>query len=323
MLNLLSLAETTTEGSTFSFEQIWNDVKAFFTGNYWNILLFVIVLLAGIILVKVFMALFRKIFSKTKMEKIAQSFLCNVIHFILVLILILVLCSMIGIPIGGLVTALSAIVLAVGMALQNNISNLANGIIIVSTHILHKGDYVSIGDVEGSVTNINFLFTTLTTVDNKRIVIPNNKVVDDALTNYGANPSRRVDFTFSVAHESDVELVKKIVTDVMLSNGNVKTDPAPFCRLKTISETSLNFFANCWCDSGDYWSVYYYVMENVYNELKRASVSIPHAQMEVRLRSDEVTMPVIGDGLPERVEKERVQEKKDLIQKIVDLGKEE
>ncbi len=323
MWNLLAFADTgTTDDTTENVINIWNDIKNFFTSNYWNILLFAIVLLGGIIVVKVLMMVIRKIFAKTKMEKIAQSFLCKTINFGLSLILILILCSMMGIPVSGLVTALSAIVLAIGMALQSNISNLANGIIIVSSHLFQKGDYVKIGDVEGSVLNINFMFTTLTTTDNKRVILPNNKVVSDAVINYGANPTRRVDFTFSVAYESDVEQVKKIVTDSMLSCGLVKTDPAPFCRLKVLGSSSLDFFANCWCDNSDYWTVYYYVTETVFNEFKRVGISVPYNQTEIRLRTDEVTMPVTGDGLPERVEKVEPKEKEpDLITKFVNMGK--
>lgn len=325
MANLLAFAEADGSDTELSaLATIWKDIKEFFTGNYWNILFFVLVLLGGIIIVKVMMVLIRKIFAKSKMEKIAQSFLCKIIHFGLSLILVLILCSMIGIPVSGLVTALSAVVLAVGMALQSNISNLANGIIIVSSHLFQKGDYVKIGDVEGSVDNINFMFTTLTTTDNKQVILPNNKVVADAVINYGANPTRRVDFTFSVAYESDVEKVKQIVIDCMLSCGLVKTDPAPFCKLKTLAGSSLDFFANCWCDRGDYWTVYYYVTENVFNEFKRAGISVPYNQTEVRLRTDEVVMPVIGEGLPERVEKvEPPKQEPDLITKFVNLGKEE
>lgn len=167
--------------------------------------------------------------------------------------------------------------------------------------------------------DINFLFTSITTTDNKRINLPNSTIVDGALINYGANPTRRVDFTFSVAFESDVELVKKVILDVISSNGKVRiNENAPFCRLKTIGVNSLDFFANCWVDSEDYWDVYYYVVENVYNEFKRNGISIPHTQVEVRERTDEVKMPVIEKPLAERVEKVRITKKK-----AIDLEKDD
>ena len=94
----------------------------------------------------------------------------------------------------------------------------------------------------------------------------------------------------------------------MKSDGRVFLDPAPFCRLKILGASSIDFAANCWCDNEDYWDVYYYVIENVYNEFKRNNVSIPYNQLEIRERKDEVKMPVNEAPLPERVEKVRAVE---------------
>ena len=284
---------------------IWNDIVTYFQTNVWNIVFFFVILILGIIIIKIIMTVLRKVLGKTRMERIAQQFICTAVKFCLWLVLILILLSQIGIQISGILTAISALILAVGMALESNMANLANGIVIVSNHMFKKGDYIIVDGVEGNITDINFLFTTLLTSDNKKITLPNSTIVNSSVTNLGANAKRRVDFTFSVAYESDVELVKKLVTDVMKSDGRVYLDPAPFCRLKTMNASSLDFSANCWCDNEDYWDVYYYVMEWVYNEFKRNKVSVPYNQLEVRERKDNVNAPVIGKKLPERVEKVR------------------
>lgn len=298
---------------------IWDSIKAFFSDNIWNILWFFLVLFVGIVVVKIALNLLRRLLGNTKMEKVTQSFIYKIVKFLLYLVLVMILLSMLGISMTGIVTAFSACVLAIGMALQNNIANLANGIVIVSSKLFKKGDFIEVDGVSGSVEDINFLFTSITTTDNKRINLPNSTIVDGALINYGANPTRRVDFTFSVAFESDVELVKKVILDVISSNGKVRiNENAPFCRLKTIGVNSLDFFANCWVDSEDYWDVYYYVVENVYNEFKRNGISIPHTQVEVRERTDEVKMPVIEKPLAERVEKVRITKKK-----AIDLEKDD
>lgn len=290
-------AATETENTAFSFSGLWNDVVEFFTTKYWNVIMFFAITVIGIILIKTVLTLLRRAMSRGKMEKIAQSFIINILRYVLYLILLLILLSHIGVEITGIITALSAAVLAVGMALKDSIANLANGIIIVSMKMVRKGDFISVGGTDGTVDDINFLFTTVNTPDNKRIFIPNSKMTSDALVNYGMNGSRRVDFTFSVAYESDVELVKKIVTDVMKSCDKAATIPAPFCKLKTLGESSLDFFANCWCVSADYWDVYYYVNENVFNEFKKHGISVPYNQTEVRIRTDNVEMPVIKSEL--------------------------
>ena len=291
------------------FKNLWNDIVNFFNNNVWDIILFFAVLVIGTVVVKILLNISRRMLKKTKMEGITQGFLMAFIKIALYLVLILMLLSVIGVQVGGLITALSAAILAIGVALQNIIANVANGIVIVSTHMFKKGDWISVGSVSGSVTNINFLFTTLTTADNRRVTLPNSMLINNEVTNNGSYDTRRVEFTFSVAYESDVELVKKIVVDVMKSNGNVRLDKEPFCRLKNLGASSLDFFANCWCDNSDYWDVYYYVVEHVYNEFKRNDISVPFNQLEIRERKDNVKMPVIGKGLPERIEKVRDEEK--------------
>ena len=295
-----------------SWSEFWEDIKSFFTNteNYWTLLAFFATLIIGIIVVKFLVKLFKRWFTRAKMEPIAQKFVVTLIKFVLYLILILILLSVIGIDISGVITALSACILAVGLALEDLIASVAYGMVVVCYKMVKEGDFVEVDGVSGSVSGINFMFTSITTTDNKRITVPNSKLVTGSLTNYGANPTRRVDFTFAVAYESDVELVKKIVTDVMKSDGRVRLEKEPFCRLKTLNDSSIDFFANCWCDGSDYWDVYYYVVENVYNEFKRNNISVPFQQIEVRNRVDEVVMPVIGDGLPERVEKVREEEQK-------------
>ena len=289
------------------WNEIWTTVKTFFTDNIWNVVGFFATLVIGLILIKVLSVAIRKLFSRTKMEPVAQSFLMTLIRFVMWLVLVIVLLSVVGVQVTGIITAISAAILAVGMALQSNISNVANGIIIVTHKMFKKGDFVEVGSVSGRIADINFLFTTIYTSDNKKVTIPNSTIVNSAVTNRDATGKRRVDFTFPVAYESDVEQVRGIVLDVMKSNGKVYLDPAPFCKLKEFADSSINFFAYCWCDSEDYWDVYYYVMENVFNEFKRGGVSIPFAQVEVRDRTDVVVMPYDERPLPERVEKVRPQ----------------
>lgn len=289
------------------WNKIWNSIVDFFTGNLWTIIAFFATLFIGIVVIKLIVNVLTRIFTRAKMEKIAQQFIKTVIKFILYLVLVLMLLSIVGIQISGIVTALSAMLLAVGMALQNNIANVANGIIIVSTKMFKKGDFITVGSVSGSITDINFLFVTLTTADNKKVTLPNSMIVNSEVTNAGANKTRRVDWTFSVAYESDVEQVKKIILDVMNSNGKIYVNEGkkPFCRLKTLGASSLDFFANCWVDGEDYWDVYYYVVETVYNEFKKNNISVPYNQLEVRSRVDSVVMPFDKNNLPERVEKAR------------------
>ena len=287
------------------WQKIWNDITTFFEDNVWNIVIFFAVLLIGIIVVKLILNVTRRILNKTKMEKIAVGFICTILKILLYLGLTLILLSIIGIEITGLLTALSALLLAVGLALQNNIANAANGIIIVSNKMFKKGDYIEVDGREGNILAINFLFTTLLTSDNKKIYIPNSTIINNPVVNYDSSKTRRVDIKFNVAYESDVEKVKSLILDSMKSNGKVLLNPAPFCRLNALNSSSIEFVAKCWCDDEDYWDVYHDILETVYNELKRNEISIPYNQLEIRQRDDKPTLPVQGSGLPKRIEKIR------------------
>ena len=191
--------------------KIWDSIVNFFKNNLLGVIMFFAVLFIGIAVIKIMINIINRVLNKAKMEKIAQQFIVGAIKVILYLILTLALLSIIGIEITGIITALSALILAVGMALQNNIANLANGVVIVATKMFKKGDWISVNGVSGGIVDINFFFTTVNTADNKRITIPNSAIVHSEVENAGANKTRRVDFTFSVAYETDVELVKKIV----------------------------------------------------------------------------------------------------------------
>ncbi len=302
------------------WNKIWNDIVTFFENNIWNIVLFFAVLLLGIIVIKLIINITRRLLNKTRIEKITIGFLMVVLKICLYLVLVLALLSIIGIQITGILTALSAMLLAIGLALENIIANAANGLVIVSNKMFKKGDYISVDGVEGSVTQINFLFTTILTSDNKRITIPNSTIVNSSVVDYDSAKTRRVDITFSVAYESDVEQVKKLILDCMKSNGKVLLNPEPFCRLNALKNSSIEFIAKCWCDREDYWDVYYDVLELVYNELKKNKISIPYDQIEVRERNDVVKLPYKNEDIPQRVEKERKIEQ-DLDLENMDLSK--
>ncbi len=296
---------------------IWQDIKDFFTGNGWAILGFFVTLIVGFIIVKLLIKLCRKLLSKTKLERIAQKFILSIVKVALYLIWILILLSELGISITGIVAALSAAVLAVGLALQDSLANLANGIIIVSGKFFKEGDYIYVDGVEGTVKNINLLSTTILTSDNKTITLPNSHIVNNPMTNFNREKTRRVDLEFDVAYDTDVEKAKSVINEVVQSDGRIYLEPKPFMGLKSLNENSIKIVLNVWVDNEDYWDVYYYLIENIFNQLKKNNISIPFNQLEVRLKTDEAKMPFDPTPLPVRIEKVRKQEKK---QNIFEMG---
>lgn len=294
------------------WEEFWNKIVTFFQDNVYNIVWFFITLVVGLIVIKLLMMILKYIFKKRRLDKVAAKFILAIVRFLLLLLLIIILLSIMGVPVTGITTAFSAGVLAVGVALKDFLGSLASGLVIVGSNKYKAGDYIIVNGVEGMVEDINFLFTTLKTPNNTQITLPNTMMTNNAVTNLGAYPTRRVTFNFGVAYESDTALVKKIVLDVFNSCGLVLKDPAPTCRLKDYNASSINFFATCFCDKEDYWDTLFYVMDHVYDEFKRNGISIPFQQIEMRERKDVVNAPIEYDHLPQRVEKVRNKKRKNL-----------
>ena len=300
-------------------EEIWAKIVAFFEANVWNIIRFVSIFIIGYIVILIILKIIRSTLTRRKAEPLATRFFVNILRFALWLVLILILLASIGIEITGFTTALSAVVLAIGMALKDNISNLANGLILISSGKYKQGDYVVVAGVEGSIVDVNFLFTTLKTPDGKQITLPNSSMVLNPVTNFNAYEKRRVSYEIGVAYESDTELVKKIVLEVIHACGLTYEDPKPMCRLKKFENSSIIYFITFWVDTADYWDAYYEVLDNIYNEFKRNHIVIPYQQIEIRERKEPVVMPYRKENLPERIEKKRVKRTNFTIEDLEDM----
>ena len=310
-MKYLLAAETAPTEELTLWEEVVASLKTFFLDNWLNVVYFFVALFIGIVLVKIILRITRSVLARSKMEKITQSFLLSLLKFVLYLLLVLILAQIIGIPITGLVALISAAGLAVSRALQDSLSNLANGIIIISSKPFHEGDYVQINGVEGTVKNIRMLTTALVTPDNKLIVLPNSNIVTNEIVNYNVLGRRRVDLTFSVAYESDLKQVCGIISEVIRSDGRTLEDPAPTVRLANMGASAIEISARCWCDAEDYWDIYYYILDKVFNEFKKNGISVPFQQMEVRMREDAPAKFFDVSPLPARVEKVRPEQEEE------------
>lgn len=251
---------------------MWNKIVDYFNSNIYNILIFFSVFIVGIVFIKVLLKIINKMFLKSKIEKIAQNFFVRMIKFVLYLVFILVLLSIVGVKLTGILTALSAVILAIGVALQNNIANLANGIVIISSKMFKKDDYIIVGESEGSILSINFLFTTIVTPDNKKITIPNSTIVNAQVVNASYYQKRRVDINLYVTFETDIQKVKNIVSKIVKSNTKIYPLPKHICNINKLSQNGVEMFISFWCNVEDYWIVYYDVLENIYKQFNKNSI---------------------------------------------------
>lgn len=302
---------------------IWESIYNYFDANSWNMLRFLLIAIFGFFMCKILIKILKAIFSKTRLEKITQKFILSALRIAIWVVYIMTLLNILGIDLTGIIAAFAAGAVAVGLALENSLSNLASGIILVSSNIIKEGDYIELLGVEGTVETIGLLETTIITVDNKIIHIPNSKISSNSLTNYSSKSTRRIDLIFCVEYSSNVETVREIILNVLHSNGKILLDPKPNCRLSKLNDNSIDFFTTCWCDNEDYWEIYYYIIDLVFDEFKKHNIKIPFNQLEVRLKNEREIMPTYQKALPTRVEKIRDEEMEegDFIDKFINKQK--
>lgn len=295
-------------------ENFFSNVGDWFLQNWQIIVKTLAIVIVGVILIKIILAIIKRQFNKTKMEKTVQTFILSVLKFLLWLILIFAVISSLGISITGLTVVLSAVSLAVSLALQDSLKNLVNGFVIITTKLVKAGDWVKIGDAEGTVKDVKMLYTILQTADNKRITIPNSSIIGSEITNYNVNKSRRIDLTFDISYNSDVDLAKQTILDVVDSCAAVFDDPKPSCVLSSLNESSITLTLKIWCLSSDYWDTKWYLIDNIFNELKRNNITIPFNQLEVALVDPNKKSYVREQKLTKvETHKKKVEEEDDII----------
>ena len=261
------------------FESVGN----WFLNNWQPIVTTLAIIILGMIIVKIVLAILRRQLNKTKLDKAVQGFVISILKVVLYLILIFCVIASLGIDVTGFTVVITALSLAISLAIQDSIKNLVNGFIIISTKLLNRGDWVEIGGVEGSVVEIRMLYVVLKTADNKRITIPNSNILTKEIVNYNINKTRRVDLTFDVSYNSNVDKAKQIINDVISSYQPIYNDPAPSVVISNLGASSVTLTVKVWCHADDYWDTKWYMIDQVFNEFKRNDICIPFNQLEVAL----------------------------------------
>lgn len=247
-----------------------------------NVLSAVLSLVFGIIIINTVMSVLKKGLEHSKLEKAAHSLVLSIVKVALYVLLGLSVASSLGIDVTGVVAMASVLTLAVSLALQNMLSNVIGGFTILSTHPFRSGDYVEIGAMAGTVTEISMTYTQLLTPDNKVVSIPNSSVIASQITNYSAAGTRRVDVAVSASYDSDVDEV----VAALVKAGTVEkalADPAPFAGIVSYGESTINYTLRVWCNAADYWDVFFAVNQRVIGAFKDAKVEMSYPHVNVHM----------------------------------------
>lgn len=242
-----------------------------------------VTLLIGTKLIKYSKKWIKKSPKLDKVDMGVRTFLASFLSITLYIILFISIAMILGIPTTSFITALASCGVAIGLALQGALGNLAGGIMILIFKPFKVGDYISTASTSGTVTNITIMYTILTTPDNKVITIPNGTLTNSVIENYSASDTRRVDLTFTTGYDCDINKVKEVLLDVINKHEKVLKDPEPFARLTNHGDSALVYTARAWCKAEDYWDVNFDLIESVKKEFDANNISIPYPQMDIHI----------------------------------------
>ena len=192
--------------------------------------------------------------------------------------------AILGIPMSSIIAVIGSCGLAIGLALQGSLANIAGGFVLVLAKPFAIGDFIISGDISGTVEEIGIFHTKIITIDNKRIVVPNSTISNATLVNATAMKTRRVDLTFTASYDNDIDKVERVLTEVCRAHRLVLDDPAPFARLSAHKDSALEYTVRAWCNTDDYWTVYFDLFRDVKNAFDKNGISIPYPQVDVHTK---------------------------------------
>lgn len=240
-----------------------------------KILLALLIFIIGRIIISKILKIIDKSSFTQKMEPTVKSFLHSFIKIGLYVILVISIINVLGVPMASVITVLASAGVAVGLALQGALTNLAGGILIMLLRPFKVGDYVASAGEEGVVKEITLFYTTLLTVDNRRIIIPNGTLMNANVTNFSTEETRRVDLVFSCGKGENVQKVQDLMIGVMKKNSLVLKNPAPFAQLSGGTNEAMEFTVRAWSKTADYWDTYFQLTQQITEALGEAGVKAP------------------------------------------------
>lgn len=248
-----------------------------------------IVFIAGIIVSRLITRVVRRAMNRSNIDGAARNFLLSVIRIMLYMVVIIMALSVLNVPMSSVITIFGAAGLAVSLALQNCLSNLCGGFIILFSKPFSAGDTIELDGSVGNVEEISILYTKIQTFDGKTIYIPNGKVSDAKLINYTASPTRRIDLLFSIGYGDDFRKARELILGIISGNNDFLTDPEPVVRMTSHEESSIAIAVKVHVLNENYESMRYYLIESVKEQFDRNGIEIPYKQIDIHIKKDVIS----------------------------------
>ncbi len=256
-----------------------------------SVVIAAIVYFIGSHLIKWICKLAVKAMQKSNVDDSLYGFLNSIINVTLWFVLAIIIISIFGVETSSFIALFASAGVAVGMAMSGTLQNFAGGVMILLFKPYKVGDYIEAQGYAGTVKQIQIFNTVLRTIDAQIIIIPNGTLSTGMLKNYSTEPYRRVDLDFQFAYGTDLDEVKKAISEIQSQNPSIIQGPmadsdvvtAPFIGLTKLAESGVVVNTRCWCKGADYWNVYFFMNETVYQQLKKRGFMFPFNRMDVNI----------------------------------------
>jgi small conductance mechanosensitive channel len=248
-----------------------------------KLLMALAIFVIGMFIAKIVRKSVTKVMQHRNQDPTLISFITSMLYVSLQIVVVITTLAKLDIPTTSFVAVLGAAGLAIGLALQGSLSNFASGILMIIFRPMRIGDFVEAGATTGVVEEITVLTTTINTIDNKKVIVPNSKIMGDHIINFNAHGTRRVDLTAGIGYGDDIDKAKKALMNILTSDPRVLKDPAPVVAVSELGDSSVNFVVRPWVKSDDYWGVHFDTIEAIKKTFDKEGISIPFPQQDVHL----------------------------------------
>lgn len=260
-----------------------NRVYEYMMTNGMDIIFAIIIYVVGRWLAGVVSRFVERVMLKGKADKTLASFIRSITYVAITAFVIIAALNKLGVETTSMVAVIGAAGLAIGLALQGSLANLAAGVILIIFKPFKAGDVIEAGGTLGIVQEIQIFNTILNSPDNRKIIVPNAKITGDNITNITGIEKRRVDLIFGISYSDDVKVAKDALLKLVTADSRVLPDPAPVIAVSELADSSVNLVCRPWVKPTDYWGVYYDTMENGKVELEKNGITIPFPQRDVHM----------------------------------------
>lgn len=264
-------------------ENVWQLIRDNTAAYGIRLVTALIIFLIGWWLAKGITGGFARLLRRSHVDETLVGFLKNLIYFALLVFVFIAVLDRLGVQTTSLVALLGAAGLAVGLALQGTLSNFGAGVLVILFKPFKAGDFIRAGGELGTVNKVSIFNTILSSPDNRKIIMPNSKVMGDSITNFSDIDKRRVDLVFGISYGDNIKTAKQVLEKTLAADARVLRDPAPVVAVSELAESGVNIVCRPWVKPADYWGVYFDTLEKGKAELEAAGITIPFPQRDVHL----------------------------------------